>query len=261
MLRGYYTAVSGMVTQEKNLNVYANNLANSTTVGFKRDGLVNGTFGEHIAVRMNAYQGQPATQIGPSVYMQTVDDEFTSFAQGTFEVTGSPYHMAIQGDGYFVIRNADGTEALTRNGQFALDDEGYLVLPGYGRVQGEGGDILLENHRFITAQDGMIYLAAEDGEEADEIDRLFIANPLGGVNDFKKGENEMFTALAGYEQVDPAEVPSVVRHQTLERSNVNVANEMSLIIATQRGLQSCSQIVKMYDEIADSANTRISRVQ
>ena len=262
MVRGFYTAASGMVTQEKRLNVHANNIANVSTAGFKKDGLIQGTFGEHMATRMDVYGGETAPEIGQSMFMTTTVDEFTDVTQGAFEATESPYNAAIVGPGYFVVRDAQGRESLTRNGQFALDDEGYLVLPNYGRVQGENGDIQLGNHRFSVTLDGMIYLQdmLEADAEAEEIDRLMIVTPLGDVNDFKKDDAEMFTAAAGFRQVDPMDVATSVKQGILERSNVNIADEMSMIIAAQRSLQTCSQLVKMYDELAETANSRISRV-
>ncbi|MCL2069251.1 MAG: flagellar hook-basal body protein [Oscillospiraceae bacterium] len=258
MLRGFYTAASAMHTQEKRLNVYANNIANVGTAGFKRDGLIAGTFGEHMAVRMNMYQGSPAQDIGPGVFMNTITAEYTDYSQGGPEFTGNPYHFAIMGDGYFVIQTPDGGTGLTRNGQFALDEEGYLVLSNYGRVQGEGGDILLENHRFTVSQDGMIFLEDEEGE-LNEIDRLLIVMPLGDEGTFKKDENEMFVAAAGFAQVDPLDAATAVLQNSIERSNVNIADEMSLIIASQRTLRANGQILRMYDELVDNVNQRISR--
>ena len=263
MVRGFYTAAAGMITQEKRLNVHSNNIANVSTAGFKKDALIQGTFGEHMATRMDLYRGDEAPEIGSSLFMTTTVDEFSDFTQGALEFTENPYNTAIIGAGYFVVRDAQGNQSLTRNGQLALDDEGYLVLPNYGRIQGENGDIQLGNHRFTITADGMIYLQGDmldPTAEADEIDRILVVAPLGEIDDFKKSGTEMFTAAAGYQQIDPLDVNTSLRQGALERSNVNVADEMSMIIATQRSLQTCSQLVKMYDELAETANSRISRV-
>jgi flagellar basal body rod protein FlgG len=209
---------------------------------------------------MNMYQGVRPQEIGPGVFMNTIVDEYTNFSQGPIEFTDSPYNLAVRGNGYFVVQTADGGFGLTRNGQFSLDDAGYLVLANYGRIQGESGDIQLGNHRFTVMQDGMILLEDEDGE-LDEADRLLIVIPLGDENDFKKGENELFVAAAGFAQIDPDSPDTAIMQGALERSNVNIADEMAMIIASQRTLQANSQIVKMYDELAESANQRISRVQ
>jgi flagellar basal-body rod protein FlgG len=261
MLRGFYTAASAMHTAEKRLNVHSNNIANVSTAGFKRDGLISGTFGEHMAVRMNMYQGMPAQDIGRGVFMNTVVGEYTDYSQGAFDFTSNPYHLAIAGDGYFVIQTPAGEFGLTRNGQFALDDEGYLILANYGRVQGESGDIMLADHRFTVWQDGLIFFEDEESGEAIEVDRLLIVMPNGVEGDFKKAEHEMFEAAAGFTQIDPEDASTVILQNTTERSNVNIADEMSSIIASQRTLQANGQIVRMYDELIDSVNQRISRAR
>ena len=259
MLRGFYTAGSGMITYQNRLNVHGNNLANVSTAGFKKDGLIAGTFGEHVAVRMNAYQGTNAAEIGRGVFITTTVDEFTDHSQGAFDSTGRSLDLSVVGPGYFVLNNAQG-QFLTRDGQFALDDEGYLVLPGYGRVQGESGDIELGTSAFLVSSDGTISVEDEDGE-LEEVDRFFIAMPAEG-SEIKKMHNGELFAVDAFVQLEADEdtEPTRVLQGILERSNVDVAHEMSAIIATQRGFQSCSQILKMYDEMADQANTRITRV-
>lgn len=261
MFRGYYTASSGIVTQEKKLNIYANNLSNSNTSGYKKDDVVSGTFGEHLAVRMDKYQGSAANEIGRGIFMQTITAEYTDYTQGGLEETGRPMDMALLGDGYFVVTDDEGNEYLTRDGQFSLDEEGYLVLPGIGRVQGENGDILIGTSDFDVFADGRIYLHPAYGEEEEEgvdLDRLLLVIP-GEDAVMKKALNGLFST-DDYGPAGAGAVPRVAQKH-VERSNVNVAQEMSRVIASQRGLQSCSQIVKMYDELSDQSNTRIARVQ
>lgn len=256
MIRGFYTAASGVYTQEKNLNNIANNISNSNTSGYKRDSLVMGTFGEHVTLRLNAYQEAQRTAIGPAVYMQVVDEKYTTYSQGGFEQTTRPLDMSIMGDGMFVIATADGDERLTRDGQFSLDEEGYLVLPGFGRVQGGNGDIYLGVSQIAVDATGNIYLENEDGE-AELTDRLQIALP----EDYSLLEKDRNGLYIGEDYpIATDEDPNwAVRQYHLERSNVNMADEMTRMIASQRALQSCSQIVKMYDDMAENINARVSR--
>lgn len=259
MLRGYYTAASGMVTQEKRLNAYANNITNASTVGYKKDNLVSGVFGEHLAIRMNAYQGVPHHPIGPGVYMQVVDEKYTDYEQGAFELTQRPMDLAIAGEGFFVIQKDDG-EYLTRDGQFSLDDEGYLVLPGFGRVLGENGELEIGTSGFSVDKQGNVYVLPFDAEPEDEpelLDRLLIAEP-DNAETFDKAQDSLYAAADGYTPVDWS--VTAILQGTLERSNVNMAEEMTRVMSSQRALQSCSQIVKMYDDMADKITTQISRV-
>lgn len=261
MLRGYYTAASGMVTQEKRLNTYANNITNASTVGYKKDNLVSGDFGEHLAIRMNAYQGVPYHPIGQGVFMQIVDEKYTDYQQGAFESTQRPMDFAIAGDGFFVIQKDDG-EYLSRDGQFSLDEEGYLVLPGFGRVMGESGELEIGTSTFSVDEHGYVYVTPFDAEPEDEpelLDRLLIVNPDSFETiDFDKAQDSLYSVPGGYTPVDWT--GTAVLQGTLERSNVNMAEEMTRVMASQRALQSCSQIVKMYDDMADKITTQISRV-
>lgn len=265
MIRGYYTAASGLISQQKRLNSVSNNLANVSTTGYKRSDLVFGTFGDHITKRMNAYQRGADANIGPGTFMQVVDEKFTTYEQGGFEATSRPMDMAIMGEGFFVVTADDGTERLTRDGQFSLDAEGFLVLPGYGRVQGQDGDIEIGQSEFSVDSLGNIYIMDEDGEE-EEIGRLSIAIP--DDNDYTAlekyrdglyvGENYTIFDVDNVDEDTP--VPFAIRQEQLERSNVNMSDEMTNMIASQRALQSCSQIVKMYDDMADRISTQVSRV-
>lgn len=257
MLRGFYTAASGVWSQEKNLNNIANNISNASTVGYKKDNLILGTFGEHMTLRMNAYQRTGYEEIGPDLYMQVADAKYTNYAQGGFEATTRPMDLSIMGDGFFVVVGEDGEELLTRDGQFSLDEEGYLVLPGFGRVQGENGDLEIGTSAMTVDRAGTVYIANEDGE-AEDIDKLLIAIPDDYAT-LEKSRNGLYTAAGGYTAATEETTPTVRQYQ-LERSNVNMADEMTRMLASQRSLQSCSQIVKMYDEIADKTAVQLARV-
>jgi len=259
MLRGYYTAASGIVTQEKKLNTYANNISNANTVGYKKDNMIAGVFGEHLAVRMNAYQNVRRHPIGPGVFMQRIDEKYTDYAQGAFDLTNRPMDVAIQGEGFFVISRGD-EEYLTRDGQFSLDEEGFLILPGFGRVMGENGEIEIGTSRFhIDAMGNVVRIPEESGPdgEPEHLDRLLVVEPADW-DTFDKARDSLFAAAGGYVPVEWEN--TAILQGRLERSNLNMAEEMTRVIASQRALQSNSQIVRMYDDLADKITTQISRV-
>lgn len=258
MLRGYYTAASGIVTQEKKLNTYSNNIANVSTVGYKKDSMISGDFGEHLAVRMNAYQSGTTHEIGNGVFMQVIDEKYTDYTQGAFENTQRPMDMCIAGEGFFSIQKDDG-EYLTRDGQFSLDDAGYLTLPGFGRVLGQNGEIEIGSSTFSVDRQGNVYVLpfdAAEGDEPDMIDTLKIVVP-DDMNALDKAQDGLYWAESST-QVDFSNTQ--VLQGTLERSNVNMSEEMTRVISSQRALQTCSQIVKMYDDLAERITTQISRV-
>lgn len=261
MLRGYYTAASGIITQEKKLNTYSNNIANVSTVGYKKDDMISGDFGEHLTVRMNSYQTKNVHAIGRGVFMQVIDEKYTDYTQGAFEDTQRPMDICIAGDGFFTIQKDDG-EYLTRDGQFSLDEEGYLVLPGFGRVLGQNGEIQIGTSSFSVDEQGNIYVLpfdAEEGDEADLIDTLRIVMPDDMYDEtrFDKAQDGLYWA-DGVTEVDYSNTQ--ILQGILEKSNVNMSEEMTNVLASQRALQSCSQIVKMYDELAEKITTQVSRV-
>ncbi|MCL2056396.1 MAG: flagellar hook-basal body protein [Oscillospiraceae bacterium] len=258
MVRGFYNAGSGMVTQEKRLNMISNNLANVTTAGYKKDGVTMSTFGEHIAVRMNAYQRERTDQIGRGVFMQTTDIDYTNYSQGGFEMTGRPMDFAIAGEGFFIVRDYNDVDYFTRDGQFSLDEEGYLVHPGFGRVQGVDGDIIIGTSEFKLGENGEIYIIDWDNDELVYLTQLLIAQP-DDYDALHKAPNGMFIpqeyTLGG---IGDSSFTTLQGH--VERSNVNMAMEMTEMIAAQRSLQSASQILKMYDNMTEQSYSRISRI-
>jgi len=258
MLRGFYTAASGMLSQEKRLNTIANNISNVSTVGFKREDLALGTFGEHVAVRMNAYNAAPTNNIGSGVWMQVSDERFTRFEQGGFDPTGRGLDMAIRGDGFFVIGTPEG-DRLTRDGQFSLDADGYLELPGFGRVQGVNGDInLFGRSDFVVARNGDIFLPGAGGELG-LVDRLAIALP-GDPSALERDPSKLWYAPGGFELMGEVPESTMIMQHHLERSNVDMTDEMTRMMASQRSLQSASQLVRMFDEMSEQGVQRISRM-
>jgi len=249
-----------MVTREKKLNAFAHNIANVNTAGFKKDTLTISTFGEHIAVRLNRYNPTPPVPIGRGVFMVTTDSEHVDFEQGALEATHRAFDLAIVGQGFFVVNDAEGNQHLTRDGQFALDDAGFLILPGIGRVQGSSGDINLNGRSdFIIDARGNIFLPPlEPGDDYDELGQLSIAIPADYDAMLKNASGTFFTEefsiLADFGHTQ-------ILQQHIERSNVNMTQEMTRVMNSQRALQSASQLVRMFDSMKERSNDSIGRLR
>ena len=140
MFKGFYNLTSGMLSQERRLDIVANNMTNTATAGYKTDRYTDSTFEEYLVSRID--QGRTSTQLGGESYILAPSQVYTDFTQGAFETTGLPLDFAIQGDGFFAVETADGV-AYTRAGNFCLDDEGYLCLAEQGRVLNPAGEPLL----------------------------------------------------------------------------------------------------------------------
>lgn len=129
ILSSLYSGVSGLSTNGNALSVIGNNISNSNTIGFKSGRSV---FSDLLSSSISASGG--ISQVGRGAGMSTVDNIFT---QGTFENTAKDTDLAIEGDGFFIVRDPNtNTDSYTRAGAFRWDAEGYLVSPEGYRVIG-----------------------------------------------------------------------------------------------------------------------------
>src|SRR5208283_2292891 len=122
-----YTGVSGLDAMSQQLSVIGNDISNSNTVGFKA-GTV--TFANLLSTSLGATS---STQTGNGVSLESVG---TDFSQGTLQTTSNPLDMAIQGAGFFIVKETSGTQYFTRAGQFSIDKNGNLVNPEGNFLQG-----------------------------------------------------------------------------------------------------------------------------
>jgi len=128
-----YSGVSGLKTKGQAMSVMGNNLANTNTIGFKGSRTV---FSDLLSSSISSSSG--ISQVGRGVSVSTVDN---IFSQGTFESTESSLDVAIEGDGFFMLKEVgDQTPYYSRAGSFRFDDDGYLVTPEGMRVQGKEFD-------------------------------------------------------------------------------------------------------------------------
>lgn len=237
MVRGFYTLASGMLTQNRTLNTVSNNVANTETTGFKAQHVTEKTFGEMVASRLN---GRSA-EIGSLSLGTTVDKAVTDFTQGPLDSTGRPLDFAVSGTGFFGVQTADGV-AYTRNGSFNLDTQGFLVLNGVGRVLG---------------RDGQPIHLGTDNVTSDGAGNLFVGGAAAGsLGVFRFPDNAALTVVGeGFFRgpgaaADPQ--PQIV-WKSLEGSNAEMAAELTRGMTAQRGLQTCSQALKIYDTVLDKA--------
>lgn len=136
----FNSALSGLNANANALNVVGNNISNANTVGFRSSSITfMDVYASHHGMRIN--RAGNSLQIGDGVQVAAVH---TDFSEGGLNESGSPLHAAIQGNGFFVVRNTDGTTGYTRAGDFTVDRNGFILSPTGGRVQGyqaQGGVI------------------------------------------------------------------------------------------------------------------------
>lgn len=242
MNRGYYTAAQAMINQQRILDAISNNITNINTAGYRKDEIVLNTFQEQL------FLVTKRTETSGTSYQTYVDTSKTNLEQSGFEFTDSPFDVAMYGNMYFNVSygKADGQVFQTRNGQWGLDNEGYLWLDGAGRIQGENGDIYLGTDNFTIDEFGVIRNA--DGEEIDTLLLTYIP-PEADVH--KEGDN-----LFLYEG-DPVELPEgeefVVVQRAYEKSNVDAVKEMTQAMEAHRMYEAASRILKGFDTINQQA--------
>lgn len=249
MYKGFYNLSSSMLTQNKNLNVISNNLSNVSTSGYKSDRMVSGTFQDAIMSRTaNNILGADGDPLGNSSMITVPYETVTNMMDGGWEQTGGSLDFAINGKGFFEV-DSQGENVYTRNGSFSLDNEGYVVLQGIGRVNGTNGAIRLETDDFTVEPDGKIYDLA-----GNFVSQLKVVE-FDTIDDLKKVGEGVFTGAGNGKAAD-----SMVMWKYVETSNVDPVREMTEMLVSQRSLQSAAQVLKMYDAMAAKSATEIGRV-
>ncbi len=245
MNRGAYGAAQAMINQQRILDAISNNVTNINTSGYRKDEIVLNTFQEEL------YLVGHREDTSGTCYQTYVDQSKTNLEQGAFDFTYSPFDVGIYGNMYFNIRyNKDGEVYQTRNGQWALDNDGYLSLNGVGRVQGQNGDIYIGNDDFTIDERGIIY--DENGQEIDSLLLTYI--PFG--SDVHKEGDSLFL----YEG-DPVEIPQdeledfVIIQGAYEKSNVDPIKEMTQAMEAHRMYEASSKIFRGFDSMNQKSAT------
>lgn len=236
MFQGFYDLTSNMITQNRNMNIISNNMTNISTPGYKEDRLMQSTFRDEMIYR---YDRDGKTPVGVVSRMNIADERVTDYSEGGIRETGAAMDVGLTGSGFFAVQTDNGV-VYSRNGSFNLDNEGYLLLPGIGRVLGNNGPIRLTTDEIVIDKQGNI--TNEGGTQyfgtlriVDFADYSQLTKITGGV----------FRANA---QPQAAQGVTVTQ-KYLEDSNVSMAEEMTRMMSGQRVLQSSAQLLKMYDQL------------
>ncbi len=251
MYSGFYTLASGILTRQNEIDVLGNNITNIKTPGYKTDRVETSAFEMELMLRME--NGNP-TVLGDGVgqVSSIIQDIHTIMEPGIIENTDRELDIAINGDGFFNIRTQDGQTAITKNGNFDLDEQGFLVLNGVGRVLGQNGEIYIGASGFKVGTDGSVISA-----EGNFIDRLLINKPAEGIT-AEKLENSSFL-IQNEGDLVAAESFTVIQG-ALESSNVDINTELTKLIEAQRSFQLYSSAMKIIDQMDQNGTSKIASV-
>jgi flagellar basal-body rod protein FlgG len=263
MMRALWTAGSGMIAQQFNVDVISNNLANTNTTSFKKQkaefkDILYQTL-EHASL-LNG-QGKPINlQVGLGTRVVGTDADFST---GNMEPTGGVLDFAIDGDGFFAVAGPKGQIVYTRDGSFKLSptDAGKKLTTndGYPVLDETGNEIILDisdESRLSFSNSGEISYPDETGvmvSLGQSIGMYTIPNKTGLEN---IGNNFYSTNSASGEATSNADSgqTSVLLSQTLESSNVQVVEEMVKLIVAQRAYEVNSKAIQSADEMLSQAN-------
>jgi flagellar basal-body rod protein FlgG len=254
MLPALYVAKTGLAAQDTNLTTISNNLANVSTTGFKSD---RAEF-QDLLYQIKRQPGAQSTQdselpsglqLGTGVRIVGTQKNFTA---GSLQTTNNPLDLAVNGRGFFQIRQPDGTVAYSRDGTFHLDSNGQIVTSnGYAL---EPAIVVPQNAQtFTVGQDGTVSIttaaASATSQVIGNIQTADFINPAGlqaqGSNLFLE------TASSGAPQVGTPGLNGLgtTLQNTLENSNVSTVEELVNMITTQRAYEMNSKVISTADQM------------
>ena len=257
MLKGLYTAYTGLRNEQNRMDIMTNNLANSTTVGFKKEGSTSQSFDDILAFRLKDTSdvGVLPKRVGINNPGVKIGESYTNFDQGPFQTTGNTYDLALGGNGFFTIeftnKAGETSTKYTRAGDFTLTKDGYLVTKDGDYVLGTAGRIKLNplvdatvNRDGSISQNGVTVatLRLTDFEDYDYL--------------LKYGET-YFEPVEGYTtKAADAEVYSGY----LETANLSVVTEMVNMISITRAYESNQKIIQAYDQTLEYAANQTGKL-
>lgn len=256
MLRALYSAAAGMESQQMNLDVISNNLANANTTGYKatklqfQDLLYQNTR-EAGSQQGGGNQLPSSLQVGQGSVPVSTERLFT---QGDLTQTGNNLDVAIQGDGFFEVQMPDGTLAYTRDGSFKTDSQGRIVTADGYPVQGGFQPVPTGTTGITITSSGSVTYTTASGNTSSQVQLARFINPGGldamGHNLYKETE-----ASGTPELGNPGENGfGELQQGSLEGSNVSVVQEMVNLILAQRAYEVNSKAVQAADEMMQQSN-------
>jgi len=270
LLRGFYTAASGMMSQQRTQEALSNNIANVNTPGYKADSAVTRSFPEMLIRQMGSnaqglgqapvrsISGQTIGSLHTGAYVQEV---IPNFSQGPIRETGLTTDLALvdgempdeTGGLFFTVENEAGDTRYTRNGHFTVDADGFLTTnEGFYILDDNGNRIQPNSLDFVVSDNGQIQA---DGLNAN-IGIAYIADTEALV---KEEENLLTGDVDAVNARNENMQFSVLQH-TLEGANVDPGKTMTEMMTAYRMFEQNQRMLKAYDESMGKAVNEIGRL-
>ncbi len=224
MYKGIYIALSGAILKHRHMDIFAQNIANANTTGYKK---------QRISFKDYLVPSDINSRIhGEGRIMATLSGVSIDFSQGPLIHTGNPLDFAISGEGFFVLEG----NRYTRNGRFMLDAEGNLITPEGIKVLGDGGPITVQGSEIEVSDTGEIFvdgILIEKFRIVDFPDKSMLKKISGGMY---------------YSEVEGEDVNPKIRQGYVEGSNVDPVHELIQMIETTREFEAYQKMIQAFDE-------------
>ena len=286
MVKGLYTAYTGMITEQNRMDIQTNNLANVNSTGFKEERSVSRSFRDLLGLKIKDYSDAPwtARRLGLMNPGVKLDGTYTNFEQGALIQTEQKFDVALNnglpdvdddsvndnmsagGNAFFATSFAsddpDGGGQLikyTRDGNFTLTQDGYLVTS-------EGNNVLDVNNNPIQLDPTVDTTILQDGsiiQNQNVVSTIQVAR-FDSPQFLQRYQDNAFIIGDGGAQVistTAAEANATVNQGYLESSNISVVNEMTSIITIQRNYDTNAKAMQAEDDTLDIAVNQLGKVQ
>lgn len=258
MVKGLYTAYTGMLNEQHRMDVLTNNLANADTNGFKKEGATSQSFDAILAYKIkdSSEGAHLSRRLGVNHPGVKIGEGYTDFSQGPIKSTGNTYDLALTDSGFFAVEftNKAGETSIkyTRDGDFTLTESGRLVTRDGDPVLDVNGSPIEVNQLLPVEinssgqiiQDGRVVATIQvtDFENYDYLERY--------------GEN-YFQPIEGAQEKEAA---AEIRSGYLETSNMSVVTEMVNMITVSRAYESNQKVITTYDSTLEIAANQLGKV-
>ena len=257
MIKGLYTAATGMTAQQYNIDVISNNIANINTTAFKKDraefqDLMYQSLNYTASATSADTQNPTGIDVGCGVVISGIQKDNM---QGNCVTTGNELDVGIQGKGYFKITMANGDTGYTRNGAFKVNNEGSLVNSQGFKLDPEI-TIPSDVTKVSITADGLVTGTKADGTEQ-QLGQITLSNFVNNAGLSPIGNSLYLATTASGTAIDSTPGTSglgTLRQGMLESSNVQLVTEMTNLITAQRAYEANSKSITTTDTMLQTAN-------
>lgn len=258
MVRSLFTAATGMIAQQTQVDVTSHNIANVNTMGYKKN---RAEFAD-LMYQVMSYAGTPTStttthptgiEVGLGVRPQAITK---IHSQGYFKETGNNLDMVIAGNGFFQVQMPDGTIAYTRNGAWKLDSDGNIVNDD-GLQLIPNITIPADATQIAVGIDGTVSVLQPGAQEMQQVGQIELVNFINPAGLHSSGDNLFLeTGASGAPIIGIAGQDGLgqIKQGFVEMSNVQLVEEMTELITGQRAYEANSKAITTSDSMLQTTN-------